>query len=177
LCPSCGTKFLVETIPPGKSTPGKYALKFIPTYIIRDGAYSFRPDRIVDDEFTFDNYQQWLAKFAKYPSRDTGNISYPALGLSGEAGEYIEKFMDFMNLTISVSRISELAKKALRDSGGDPEEAAKEEVVKEAGDVLWYLARTLHEIGVSLSLAAKTNILKLEDRLKRNQIHGSGDNR
>lgn len=47
----------------------------------------------------------------------------------------------------------------------------------EGGDGFWYDAREMDEIGVSLSDVLTENRNKLESRLLRNVIHGSGDNR
>lgn len=106
----------------------------------------------------FDDYQLQLDEFAKYP--ETGQMSqfaltYCALGLTGEAGEYSEK-----------------VKKWLRDGAFEPAEAAKE-----LGDVLWYLARSAQELGYSLSEIAQMNIQKLTSRKARGVLGGSGDSR
>lgn len=77
------------------------------------------------------------------------------LGLAGEAGEVAEK-----------------VKKLMRDS-----EFSKEEVVKELGDVLFYVTALANHIGSNLQTVANTNIKKLHDRKDRNKIKGSGDNR
>jgi hypothetical protein len=42
---------------------------------------------------------------------------------------------------------------------------------------MWYLALLLDELGVDMSDAAKGNLLKLYDRMERNELKGSGDNR
>lgn len=80
---------------------------------------------------------------------------YNALGLAGEAGEFIEKM-----------------KKRIRDGVFDRELAAKE-----LGDVLWYLSQLAGDLGYSLEDIAKMNLKKLADRKARNAIHGSGDER
>ncbi len=77
------------------------------------------------------------------------------LGLAGEAGEVAEK-----------------VKKLMRDS-----QFSKEEVVKELGDVLFYVTALANHIGSNLQTVANTNIKKLHDRKDRNKIKGSGDNR
>lgn len=82
------------------------------------------------------------------------------LGLVGESGEVADKF-----------------KKIIRDKGAEPSKEDYLEIAKELGDVFWYLAELSHYLGFSLEEIAQINLSKLEDRLGRNCIHGSGDNR
>jgi NTP pyrophosphatase (non-canonical NTP hydrolase) len=53
----------------------------------------------------------------------------------------------------------------------------KEEIKKELGDILWYLAAICTDLGLNLQDVAQTNHDKLESRKERNVLHGSGDNR
>ena len=107
----------------------------------------------------FKEYQVEALKTADYP--DIGNnFVYPTLGLTGEAGE-----------------VSEKIKKILRDDSGVMSKEKRVEVVKEIGDVMWYIAALCSEIGVSMEDVAKINIEKLQSRRSRNKIRGSGDNR
>ena len=82
------------------------------------------------------------------------------LGLPGEAGEAADKF-----------------KKIIRDKGGVISKASREEIVKELGDVLWYIAMIAEYLEVPLSEVSKMTSDKLESRYNRNKLHGSGDNR
>ena len=102
----------------------------------------------------FDEYQELTEKTAEYPEGREG-LYYLALGLNGEAGEIAEK-----------------VKKSVRDG-----KELEENVQKEMGDVLWYMARLLDELGFSLEETAEKNIDKLLDRKERGKIHGDGDNR
>ena len=77
------------------------------------------------------------------------------LGLAGEAGEVAEK-----------------VKKLYRDS-----QFSKEDVIKELGDVLFYVTALANHLGSVLQPAANADIKKLHDRKDRNKIKGSGDNR
>ena len=77
------------------------------------------------------------------------------LGLCGESGEVAEKI-----------------KKYFRD-----EDYSKEDIVKELGDVLFYVTALTNHIGSDLETVMRSNIKKLQDRKKRNKIQGSGDNR
>ena len=106
----------------------------------------------------FNDYQLFIADFARYPGKGEGSkeaLTYCALGLTGEAGEYSEK-----------------VKKLLRDGVFDKEAAAKE-----LGDVLWYLTRSAEELGYRLEDIAKMNYVKLKGRQERGTLAGSGDNR
>ena len=47
----------------------------------------------------------------------------------------------------------------------------------EIGDVLWYVAALSSDLGLSLDKIAQKNLSKLESRMKRGVIKGSGDNR
>jgi NTP pyrophosphatase (non-canonical NTP hydrolase) len=108
-------------------------------------------------EMNFNEYQAEARKTAVYP--DFGNnLWYPALGLNGESGE-----------------VAEVVKKIYRDHQTTGE--AKERLVKELGDVLWYLALLADELDVPLDDVAQANIRKLADRQNRGKLHGSGDNR
>lgn len=103
---------------------------------------------------TFDEYQQEAIATAIYP--DEHKIVYPSLGLAGETGEVCEKI-----------------KKSIRD--GYPVDV--DDVTKELGDVLWYIANIADDLGISLNHIANTNISKLKSRKARGVLSGNGDNR
>lgn len=107
----------------------------------------------------FNQYQKKSRKTALYPDRGK-NFVYPTLGLVGESGEIAEK-----------------VKKIFRDDNGKITKEKREELKKELGDVLWYLAQLCTEFKFSFSDIAKDNIEKLQSRFKRGTLHGSGDNR
>ncbi len=107
----------------------------------------------------FSEYQEQSKKTAKYPNIGS-NFVYPTLGLAGESGEVAEKI-----------------KKIIRDQGGVINDAARADVQKELGDVLWYVAQLATELGLSLEDIALGNIQKLQDRMQRNVLGGSGDHR
>jgi len=107
----------------------------------------------------FREYQKISRKTAIYPNQDK-NFIYPTLGLVGEAGEIAEKI-----------------KKVLRDKKGIIDEQTKTEILKELGDVLWYLSQLATELNISLDDIASSNIEKLSSRKERKVLHGNGDNR
>lgn len=118
--------------------------------------------KIISDMFnsilTFNKYQQMAAKTAVYPKEYT--VSYPALGLAGEAGEVCNKI-----------------KKVYRDDKGKLTEERRAEIVSELGDVLWYVSQLAKDIGVPMEQIAVKNIEKLAKRMEENKLQGEGDNR
>ena len=106
-----------------------------------------------------DEYQKKAKETAIYPKISFPWI-YPAFGLSGETGEVMEKL-----------------KRAIRSNNGVVDEKSLEELKKEMGDVLWYLAMLADELGLSLDEIAEENISKLKSRKERGVLHSEGDNR
>jgi NTP pyrophosphatase (non-canonical NTP hydrolase) len=105
------------------------------------------------------HYQHRSRATAVYP--DAGeNLTYPALGLCGEAGECAEK-----------------VKKAIRDDGGALTEERRDALAAELGDVLWYMAQLATEAGLDLDEIAEDNLAKLLSRKERGVLQGSGDSR
>lgn len=113
-------------------------------------------------DYTFGEYQEAIADTAIYPDHGMGSpaaLAYVGLGL-GEAGEVQGKI-----------------KKILRDDSGIITEEKRIEIAKELGDLLWYVARTAEELGYELGGIAKQNVAKLNSRMERGVLKGSGDNR
>lgn len=104
------------------------------------------------------DYQRRSRQTAEYPREAW--LSYPALGLAGEAGE-----------------VAEHAKKAIRDDGGSVSEERRQAMSKELGDVLWYVAQLATELGLDLDEIAGQNLEKLLSRQRRGVLSGSGDDR
>jgi NTP pyrophosphatase (non-canonical NTP hydrolase) len=107
----------------------------------------------------FNEYQTKSRVTAQYPAIGHA-IVYPTLGLVNEAGEFAGKI-----------------KKVFRDKSGEISAETREALKAELGDVLWYLAQTCTELGVSLDEVAESNLTKLLDRQARGKIQGDGDNR
>jgi NTP pyrophosphatase (non-canonical NTP hydrolase) len=114
----------------------------------------------------FQEYQDKSKVTAIYPNFDAEvyhkhrNLIYTTFGLMGETGEVVEKI-----------------KKLFRDDAGEISEARKQELVKELGDVLWYVSQIATELGVSLEEVIQQNIEKIYSRKDRGVIQGDGDNR
>lgn len=98
-------------------------------------------------------YQLKCASFALYE-----NDMYPVASLMVESAELADLFI----------------KPKLR---GDIKPISRDEVISEAGDVLWNLSNLLHDRGIKLSEVAEKNLHKLADRAKRGVIRGDGGDR
>lgn len=110
-----------------------------------------------------DEYQEKAKEFDFFEATDdllAPGFLEKVLGLSGEAGEAADK-----------------VKKIIRDKGGKLSLEDRAAVVKELGDVLWYVANVARYLNVSLSEVAEGNIEKLSSRKQRNKLHGEGDER
>jgi NTP pyrophosphatase (non-canonical NTP hydrolase) len=105
------------------------------------------------------DYQRRSRATAVYPDAGS-NLTYPALGLCGEAGETAEK-----------------VKKVIRDDAGVLTDERREALAAELGDVLWYLAQLATEAGLELDVIAEQNLDKLLSRKRREVLQGSGDTR
>ena len=101
---------------------------------------------------SLNGYQQQAKTFI---TEKANNFDYLVLGLCEEAGETAGKFA-----------------KGIRDGNFN-----HEEVKKELGDVLWFVAMISDKLGFTLDDVAKSNLEKLESRKARNCINGNGDNR
>ncbi len=107
----------------------------------------------------FKEYQKRASETAAYPNIGK-NITYPTLGLTGEAGE-----------------IANSIKKITRDDDGVITDERRELLKKELGDILWYIAQLGTELNLDLEMIAQNNLEKLASRKKRGVITGAGDNR
>lgn len=107
-----------------------------------------------DKEFriTFDKYQE-MAAATRLPSSDA---TYAILGLAAEVGE----FHGYLA-------------KCIRDN----QDHDLTTMMKELGDILWFVSAICDDLEVSLEDVAAMNLMKLYDRKERGKIKGSGDNR
>lgn len=107
---------------------------------------------------TFTYYQEQAHSTAVYPHKDaTQSLSYVTLGLANEAGEVAGEI-----------------KKLIRDDNEEMTPERYDKIVKEMGDVLWYLAElcTVLPIATSLESVARTNLDKLQQRKLSNTLKG-----
>jgi NTP pyrophosphatase (non-canonical NTP hydrolase) len=101
-------------------------------------------------------YQLLTRKTAIYPQETF--LEYLTLGLASEAGE-----------------VSGVVKKYIRKD--NDLDTAKEKLIKELGDVMWYWARLCDELGLNPEEVMEKNINKLLNRQANNTLQGDGDDR
>lgn len=107
-----------------------------------------------------DSYQnETVSKRLYFPKCDH-EVIYPALGLSGEVGEFQEKI-----------------KKVFRDKEGQFSPEDLEALKLELGDIMWNLVSCAQALGFKMSDVLEANIKKCESRRSRGKVQGSGDNR
>jgi NTP pyrophosphatase (non-canonical NTP hydrolase) len=109
---------------------------------------------------TFDDYQQKALVTAVNSYDPLMAKTIWAMGVAGEAGEVVEKW-----------------KKIVAYKDGQISQEDKDELAKELGDVVWYIAVMADSLGLSFDDVMERNIRKLADRQKRDVIKGKGDNR
>lgn len=103
-----------------------------------------------------EEYREHTRETCIYDPNDA--FEYTILGLCSEAGEVAGKY-----------------KKFLRDN--TPWEDLQLAMMKELGDVLWYVDRIADEFDLSLQTIMEANVIKLQARKANNTISGSGDER
>lgn len=110
-------------------------------------------DDYIEDTLSFNYYQQQIRPLILTHGQD--RLMENTLGLVGEAGEVAEK-----------------VKKNVRDGFIDVDD-----LMKELGDVLFYIAALADFFDRDLGPIANDNLDKLYDRKKRGKLQGNGDNR
>ena len=106
-----------------------------------------------------ETFQEFCNSITKSGDR-CDNIEYLAIAINEEAGEIAGK-----------------VKKLIRDDYGVLTEERRLAIIKECGDVLYYLGRMCHFLNSTLEEAAQSNVDKYNDRKSRGKLHGDGDDR
>lgn len=109
---------------------------------------------------TFDEYQTQALTTAHTNPDPLMDKTIWVMGIAGEAGEVLEKW-----------------KKIVAYKEGKISTEDLNELKKELGDVVWYIAVLADSLGLSFEEVVQLNVKKLQDRKKRNVIKGAGDNR
>ena len=100
------------------------------------------------------DYSYWVE--GKILTEGDSRLVENTLGLVGEAGEVAEK-----------------VKKLIRDNT----KVNRDDIIKELGDVAFYLTALANHFDGSLEEVLVVNMDKLDGREKRGTLRGSGDNR
>ena len=141
------------------------------------------------DSHDFTWYQGCAARTAVYQEAcDTmlSRVLYLVAGLTSETGEVADKVKKFIRdkngailldkgtdyLDITDPRFRDTTEGEVRDI-----RKLQEDIKKELGDVLWYVAMLSDEFGLDLHDVMLGNVHKLTDRASRDKLHGSGDDR
>ncbi len=109
---------------------------------------------------TFDEYQKAALTTAQNTYEPLMERTIWAMGVAGEAGEVVEKW-----------------KKIVAYKEGKVSDEDLQELGKELGDVVWYIAVMAHSLGLSFDEIMQRNLTKLQSRKARGVIAGAGDNR
>lgn len=109
---------------------------------------------------TFDEYQKQALTTKQDTFEPLMQKTIWAMGVVGEAGEVVEKW-----------------KKIVAYKQGKTSQADLDELAKELGDVVWYIAVMAHSLGYSFDDIMQRNVEKLKSRKERGVITGKGDNR
>lgn len=147
-------------------------------------------DRVTVDAFRDSNrtvsaYQTIATQSANYPGKGTAlGLIYIAGKLGGEAGELSGQVFKAMRDDETIvgplhtnSAFGEHIEGNFFMETKPLSGARRAKVIKEAGDVLWYLAALADELGMSLSEIALGNLENLAGRTERGTLQGDGSDR
>jgi len=113
-------------------------------------------------DLTIRDYQTQAAQTAIYPR--TQAIVYSLIGLANESGEALGVLKKALRGDYQLTELLQAG-------------STREYLVKELGDVLWYLAQVCNDCDIDLEWVARANLAKLQDRQERGVLKGSGGER
>lgn len=102
-------------------------------------------------------------KLAGHTDLMSGELTYHALALAGEAGEVAGKVSKLLRNDVAVN--------------SKEFDNAIDALAYELGDTLYHVARSAYAIGFDLETIARMNIEKLTARKENGTLRGNGDNR
>lgn len=103
------------------------------------------------------------------------NFSYMFLNLVGEVGEFASKVAKALRKETGMMDGPNFYYYKYQDEGMPSAKELKEELKKEAGDVLWQLSGLCSVMGWPLEDIAQMNLDKLAARKEAGTIDGNGD--
>lgn len=125
----------------------------------------------------FNQYQDIAIKSAIYPGKGTPfGLMYVALGLA-EAGEVQNKVKKGFRDDMWIEFYGAVSERGREVVFNPITPARREQVTKELRGLLWYVAATATELGVTLHDIALGNLEELCGRGERGTLGGDGDNR
>lgn len=130
-------------------------------------------DNASDSPMTLNQYQE---KAMSTCMKSCDNFSYMMLNLIGEIGEFASKVAKEIrkgNIEIGAAVSNQIMPYMNEDDWW----AKDDELMKEAGDILWQLSGLCKVMGWTLEEVAQKNLDKLASRKQRGVIDGDGDNR
>ena len=104
------------------------------------------------------------------------NFSYMMLNLVGEVGELASKVAKAIRKgTVEITSQYQSSSYLMPYMTEDEWLRFNQELMLEAGDILWQLSGLCHSMGWELEDVAAENLAKLKDRASRGKIEGNGD--
>ena len=104
------------------------------------------------------------------------NFSYMMLNLVGEVGELASKVAKAIRKgTVEITSQYQSSSYLMPYMTEDEWLRFNQELMLEAGDILWQLSGLCHTMGWNLEDVARENLSKLQDRASRGKIEGNGD--
>lgn len=106
------------------------------------------------------------------------NFSYMMLNLVGEVGEFASKVAKMIRKgQVEIDTKDERTSDLFPMVSLPQWTYMQDELMKEAGDILWQLSGLCHVMGWTMEDVAVMNLQKLASRQERGVIDGEGDNR
>ncbi len=113
-----------------------------------------KPMNINPQDYT--DYQEATSFYVHAGEYNAAELSYLALGLAGEAGEFADAFKKVIRIT---GLRNDKAFEEVMHQGN-----ARDLLIKELGDVLWYLNKCATFLGINMEQLMIDNTAKLHDR-------------
>lgn len=117
-------------------------------------------------------YEQLITQFDLYPQAVDRIFKENS---PNEIKQIMITMLHFIGLAGEVGELGEKIKKSIRDD--KMYELRDERIGKELGDIEWYLTRIESDFDFGKNEILSMNFNKLYERLQKNKLHGSGDDR
>ena len=105
------------------------------------------------------------------------SIMYPFGSLAEEAGEVMGKLNKYTRKRECTYEAAIVSARLAEETKDSDSLALRADLIKELGDLQWQIAMAAKEIGVTLEDIMVVNLEKLQGRVVRGTVEGSGDER